>query len=242
MIFAPHPDDETLACGGVAVKKIRAGADVRFVFVTDGATSHVKWIAADQLRAKREKEALEAVRRLGALPESAHFLRLPDGAAGKHREQMTEAVLPLLRKWRPESVYVPHAGEPPADHVAVNLGVREAVRLYGAPTTVFEYPIWYLHHWPWVRIVGDRSGMWRAALKQTVRTVAGLRALTAFNSRAYVGDVLDAKIAALAAHETQVRRPDGQEDWPVLSDVSRGDFIARLMRDHELFARQEVNI
>ena len=40
MVFAPHPDDETLGCGGTVVKLRRAGVDVHIVFMTDGRHSH----------------------------------------------------------------------------------------------------------------------------------------------------------------------------------------------------------
>lgn len=39
VIIAPHPDDETLGCGGVASKKFSSGADIRFIFVADGSAS-----------------------------------------------------------------------------------------------------------------------------------------------------------------------------------------------------------
>jgi LmbE family N-acetylglucosaminyl deacetylase len=242
VIVAPHPDDETLGCGGVAAKKIRAGADVRFIFVTDGAASHVGRVDQDTLRAMREKEAIEAVRRLGATADRATFLRIPDGAARHHVEAMASAIVPLLEAWKPQSVFVPHAKEPPSDHVAVHAGVQAALRGYGRRMAVFEYPVWYWYHWPWVRIVGDRSGTWRTAALQTIRTVAGLRAMTALNAYAYVGDVLDVKQNTLAAHESQTRRPYGQDDWPILADVSRGDFVARLLTDYEMFTRYEVNM
>jgi hypothetical protein len=46
---------------------------------------------------------------------------------------------------------------------------------------------------------------------------------------------------ALAAHRSQMERPEGLDDWPVLSDVGSGDFVKRLLSDHELFTRYELN-
>ncbi|TJV82375.1 MAG: PIG-L family deacetylase, partial [Mesorhizobium sp.] len=96
VIVAPHPDDETLGCGGVAAKKIASGAQVRFVFVTDGAASHRHLMHPETLRATREAEAIEAVHRLGASSESVTFLRLPDGAANHHVHEITDAVVSML--------------------------------------------------------------------------------------------------------------------------------------------------
>ena len=51
--------------GGVACKKFGAGADVRFIFVTDGSSSHANRVDREALRITREDEAIEAVCRLG---------------------------------------------------------------------------------------------------------------------------------------------------------------------------------
>jgi LmbE family N-acetylglucosaminyl deacetylase len=241
IIFAPHPDDETLGCGGVACKKIAAGAQMRFVFVTDGAASHRHRMAAEALRAMREAEAIEAVARLGAPSDHVTFLRFPDGDAMGQVEAIAAAAGTLLRSWHPQSVFVVHAKDPTADHVAVNAGVRAAVRAYARPVTVFEYPIWYWYHWPWVRMHGDLPRMWRVTARQTIKTAAGLGALSTFNTQAYVGDVLGVKREALAAHASQTRRLDGQDDWAILADLSGGDFLKRLLVDYETFTRYEAN-
>src|SRR5207248_577693 len=39
IVFAPHQDDEVLGCGGTIVRKLRAGADVTVVFLTDGSAA-----------------------------------------------------------------------------------------------------------------------------------------------------------------------------------------------------------
>jgi len=41
-VFSPHPDDETLGCGGTIIKKKRAGAEVKIFYMTDGRKSHFK--------------------------------------------------------------------------------------------------------------------------------------------------------------------------------------------------------
>ena len=241
VIIAPHPDDETLGCGGVASKKLSSGADVRFVFVTDGSASHSHRVDPESLRIAREGEAVEAVRRLGGSADRVTFLRVPDGTARDHVGAIANAIAPLLDAWQPQSVFVTHAQEPPSDHVAANLGAREALRIYGRRVTLFEYPVWYWYQWPWVSLRGDVPGLGRAALRQTLRTLAGLRGVRTFNCIAYVGDVMDVKRHALAAHRSQVERPAGLDDWPVLGDIGGGDFVMRLLGDHEMFTRYELN-
>jgi len=235
VVFAPHPDDETLGCGGVAARKIAAGVKVRFVFVTDGAASHPGLAGGDDLRATREAEAIEAVRRLGGSAEDVVFLRFPDGSATEHLDEMTQAIAPLLDAWRPQSIYVPHAKEPPPDHTAVNAAVLAALRKNGHTVTVYEYPVWYWYHWPWTTLSGDMRMLQRLTVRQTIRTAAGSRALTTLNRIADVGDVLEVKRNALAAHVSQTERPENKDDWKTLADLSGGDFIRRLLADHEMF-------
>jgi LmbE family N-acetylglucosaminyl deacetylase len=238
MVVAPHPDDETLGCGGVAAKKLAVGARVHFVFVTDGAASHPA-LAPAALRAIRQAEATEAVARLGARADNVTFLGIPDGHAAQHAGSIADRLAGLLDAIAPESVFIPHAQDVTPDHVAVNLAVRRALDRRAAPTTVLEYPVWYWYHWPWVGIGGDLPRMWRTALRQTVRARFGLGALRTLNTRAYIGDALPRKRAALAAHASQMQR--SAEDWPVLSDVGRGDFLARLLGDHEMFTRYRLH-
>lgn len=241
VIIAPHPDDETLGCGGVASKKIAAGADVRFVFVTDGAASHAHQLDAGALRRMRAGEALEAAARLGAGADRVTFLNVPDGHATEHVSELSRQLAELLRAWQPQSVYVVHPGDPPPDHRAVHLGVSQAIRAYGRPLTVFEYPVWFWYHWPWVALAGDLPGMWRRNAVQTARTAAGIRALGRLNAIADVSDVSEVKRRALAAHRSQTERPGDRPDWLVLGDLGRGDFLARLMSDYEAFMRYEAN-
>lgn len=241
LIIAPHPDDETLGCGGMACKKIASGAATRFVFVTDGAASHPHRLAPDILRAKREAEAREAVARLGAAAEHVIFLRYPDGETASHVDAIAADIGRLMGAHEPESIFIPHAKDFTADHAAVNAACRKALAARRRPTKVYEYPIWYWYHWPWVRLSGHLPGLRRAVLRQSWQTGCGLCAPFELNRRAYVGDVLARKRAALAAHATQMQRIGGDPRWSILEDLAGGDFIRRLLSEYETFTCYEVN-
>ena len=79
VIFAPHQDDETLGCGGTIILKAQAGPTVTIVFLTDGSTSHRRFISAAKLTQIRKQEALAAAELLGITSEAVHFLDFPDG-------------------------------------------------------------------------------------------------------------------------------------------------------------------
>lgn len=241
VVFAPHPDDETLGCGGVVAKKIEAGADVRFVFVTDGSASHGDHATPGALRERREAEALAAVAQLGGDAGRATFLRLPDGCAREHIPAIAACAASLLGTWQPECVLIPHRLDPTPDHAAVHAGVSAALRRHRRPVVVLEYPIWLWYHWPWVRLRSSVPGLTAAAIRQTLESAAGLRLLWAFNAVAFVADASETKCAALAAHASQMSKPADNPNWVTLPDLSEGDFVRRLLADHELFLRRVVN-
>jgi LmbE family N-acetylglucosaminyl deacetylase len=242
VIFAPHPDDETLGCGGIAYKKIKSGAAVRFVFVTNGIASHSGRIDGPSLKRQREAEAIEAVARLGGSADHVTFLGFPDGAAMDHVASIADAAQRLLRAWAPQSVYVPHRADRPADHAATRQGVLAALARHDRRVTVFEYPVWCWYHWPWVSLRDDLPGMWRTSARQTLLMLAGLRLLPTLNTKFWIGDALAPKRHALAAHVSQMTRPEGRDDWPILADLSAGDFLARFLNEYETFFRYEPRV
>ena len=232
VIIVPHPDDETLGCGGTICKMTSAGSKVHFVFVTDGGASHGGH-GREELSAAREEEAIEAVQHLGAKADDITFLRFPDGGAGRHLEEIAARIEYVLEALDPRSVFVPHSKDPQADHIAARSAARLALDRRGRPVTIYEYPVWYWYHWPWVPVFGDPFGLWRTALRQTLAARFGLGALWTFNLCVEVGEVLHLKEKALAAHISQTTRPDGNTDWPVLSDLGKGGFLGRLMSKYE---------
>lgn len=89
MVFAPHPDDETLAAAGLIQRVLAGGGKVRVVFVTNGdgyvdAVRHaVKGARASttdfiQYGERRHQEALRALHELGVPTHDALFLGFPD--------------------------------------------------------------------------------------------------------------------------------------------------------------------
>jgi len=63
----------------------------------------------------------------------------------------------------------------------------------------------------------------------------------AFGCRSHVDirPVLKEKADALDAYRSQMQRLHDNPDWPVLSDVSDGAFLARFLSGWEVFRRTE---
>lgn len=185
VVVAPHPDDESLACGGLLALLARASVEAHVVVATDGAASHPGSVAfpPDRLSELREVEVREAVRRLGH-GERTHLLGLPDGnvpapeAPGFARAVV--ALRTLLTEIAPQTVVLPWRRDPHPDHVAT-WRVADAA-LVGSAVRRLEVPIWLWHR-------GDAHSTPRDA------------EATAW--RLDVSPVLAEKAAAVAAHASQ---------------------------------------
>ncbi len=143
LVLAPHPDDESLGCGGLIAACVEAGRAPLLAFLTDGAGSHPNSRAfpPTRLRAVREDEALAAAATLGLTPDRVFFLRAPDTALPGAGAGLTRAVDTLaafaptattvLTTWRHD----PHGDHEAAAAIGTALAVRLAARL-------LFYPVW----------------------------------------------------------------------------------------------------
>ena len=214
-VLAPHPDDESLGCGGLLATLAQAGVPARVVVVTDGTQSHPGSAAypADRLRELREAEAAEAVAALGLDAGSLAFLRHRDcgvPAPGTDAFDRAAGRLAEALGWA-ETVLVPWRRDPHGDHVATwELAAAAAARLDRRPRWI-EYPVWA---WP------------HAA------TEAAPQEGEATAWRLDIGRVLPAKRRAVAAHRSQLTAlidddPDGFRLAP--------EMLAHFDRPWELF-------
>jgi LmbE family N-acetylglucosaminyl deacetylase len=238
IVFAPHPDDETLGCGGTIIKKRRMGADVKIVFMTDGSYVPHHLMSADGLRSVLSGEALAASRLLGVEEGDVVFLGFEDRKLDGNLDAAIGRVVEILSQQRFQEVFVPYRldGRHNSDHLAANRVVVSALQVLGQRATVYEYPIWFWwRFWPWTgRCTPERLKtlrFWRTSL------ALGWSLLRDFRRSVYIGDVLDLKRAALDEYKSQMTRLAPDPRWPVLSDVSDGEFLERFLQDYELFYR-----
>ena len=232
LVFAPHPDDEVLGCGGVIALKAQLGARVMVVIMTDGRASHGTLIAEDELVRIRRAEAEEAARRLGPGVDYV-FLGFEDHRLSRYGEIACDQVANIIHEFHPDEIYLPNRYEDNTDHIETNHIVRRAVERVNRPVVLLEYPVWLWHGWPWTEGgASHSSGKLRGVLRR-IRDVTEI--VLACQARMDVRNVLDCKRAALAAYRSQTQRLSGDPGWPVLSDVAHGEFLRRLQTEIEIF-------
>jgi LmbE family N-acetylglucosaminyl deacetylase len=152
LLLAPHPDDESLGCGGLLAALARRGAGVRVVFASDGEASHRRSRShpPDRLGALRRTEALAALAILGVPGDAARFLGLPDRAIpGPGTAGFAPAVAAFATAadgFAADTVVLPWRRDPSADHRAAWAVADAGARAAGlAAARRLEYPVWLWH-------------------------------------------------------------------------------------------------
>lgn len=146
VVVAPHPDDESLGCGGLIAACCAHGTKVRLVVLSDGAASHPssRRYPAARLCAVREAEVREAASILGLRDQDVACLRLRDGAVPSAGPVFTQAAA-VLRQMTIEiaatSVFVTWRHDPHTDHQAAFAVARKAVTGLDR-VRLHAYPIW----------------------------------------------------------------------------------------------------
>ena len=160
VVFAPHPDDETLGCGGLLALLKDAGSSVHVVVVSDGGASHPnsRRYPRPKLAALRESEARAAVAKLGLDPASElEFLGLRDGGVPDGRAPdgevlgeadttafaaAVDAVAARLTRWKIDTVVGPLRADAHADHRASFRIIDAALNMMQRRPRLLEYGIW----------------------------------------------------------------------------------------------------
>ncbi len=195
LVLAPHPDDETLGCGGLIATACEAGIPVHVLVLTDGAGSHPKSVAypPPRLRCLREEESRAAGRALGLSDDHIAFLGLPDTAAphsGEAAERAACAIAEHARVCGARTLFTSWRHDPHCDHQAASILAERAASLAGA--ALYEYPVWG----------------WTLPSRRVLQSAA----VTGF--RLDVSSHLAAKRRAIACHRSQLGEvvtddPDG---------------------------------
>ncbi len=205
VVFSPHPDDETLCCGGTILKAIHDNKKVKIVFLTNGDAHLVaasSWLKKSReelspgdyvaLGEERQQEALKAIAALGLNEDDVIFLSYPDeglsliwderynvkpshlkdkthnfyksgttntfrspykktyarATAGYNRENLTDDIKEILKKYKPKKIYIPSPLDRHRDHVATTEFVNRALdqlryedKEWGKSSSVFYYTI-----------------------------------------------------------------------------------------------------
>ena len=217
LVVAPHPDDETLGCGGAIALLRDLGCDVRVLVVSDGTMSHPrshKYPAA-ALRDLREQETRSAMATLGVDSEAITFLRLKDSAVPTMEapgiRSVVSACCNYLAETAAQTIFLPWRYDPHSDHRASSELIRTALVYLSIAPRVIEYPIW------------DWDQSQRGDLSNPEQFVGW---------RLDISSVMDRKRQAIAAYRSQTT--DLIDDDPA-SFRLEPEMLAKFLRPWEVY-------
>jgi len=147
LVIAPHPDDESLGCGGLIANLRKSGIAVHVIFTTDGSMSHpnAQNITAMGRTKMREQEAISALSILGVEEQYITFLRGQDSAlpaiGEKGFEGFVAQLVGIIELVQPGLVLVPYEFDPHRDHRASWQITMAALENY-PETAIWQYLIW----------------------------------------------------------------------------------------------------
>ena len=140
LVVAPHPDDETLGCGGAIALLRSIGCDVRVLVISDGTLSNPNSTKYPRLALLelRESETISALAILGVEATAVKFLRLQDGSVSEQNADISS----YLAQISPQIVFLPLRYDPHPDHRASFQLVSKALTSLNMTPRLLEYPIW----------------------------------------------------------------------------------------------------
>ncbi len=129
LVFAAHPDDEVLGCGGTIARHVQEGDNVAVTILAEGITSRsVVPGPSDQL--VDELSALaQSARSANRILGVAHLelLSFPDNRMDAVPfEEVLSIVRERLQRWKPRVVYTHHGGDVNVDHRIIHEAVVRA--------------------------------------------------------------------------------------------------------------------
>jgi LmbE family N-acetylglucosaminyl deacetylase len=143
LVIAPHPDDESIAAGGLLQRAIAAGGEVHVIVVTDGDNNpwpirylkkkvHINDADRAEWGALRREESRRALATLGVPATASTFLGYPDRLlttmARRGDLRVREAIAASIEAFAPSLLVIPSAFDLHPDHRAIGWFAHDAAK------------------------------------------------------------------------------------------------------------------
>lgn len=129
LVFAPHPDDEILGCGGVMARHISEGDEVTVCIVTRGkAPLYDETVCIENGWPHQLYPEITKAHRILGVKETV-FLQLPCVVLeSEPRNIINGKIHEVIQRVAPDIIFIPHFGDMQKDHTIVAEAVMVAVR------------------------------------------------------------------------------------------------------------------
>ena len=126
LVFAPHPDDELLGCGGTIAKHINNGDSVFACIVTTGCEPLFNQESVDKTR----NETKKAHAFLG-IKETIYLNYPAANIESCPRYELNKSIRQVVMSVKPTIIYMPHYGDMQKDHELVADAIMVSIRPRG---------------------------------------------------------------------------------------------------------------
>ncbi len=208
-IFAPHPDDEVLGCGGLLQQLAANGNPIVLIHVTNGTQSHPnsQIYSQESLDTIRPQESVKALEVLGVANQvTTMALNLADGNVFAQQDQFHQELSAIIQ---PEDILITtfiNDGHP--DHEATGQVVASFAKQQHL--ACYQVLIWA---WHWAK-PGDSRIPWHCAMRVNLTT-----------------EQLQRKLQAITCFKSQITADDSTGSPPILSAKA----IARISQPWEVY-------
>jgi len=220
-ILVPHPDDETLACGGLIARRCAEGHPPHVAIVTDGSLGG-RFARPEATTAGRRKELASALDRLGLPRDHILTLDFEDGTLHQNKDRLRKQLAAILEDLSPEAMVSTSAWDPSLDHATLGTVSRELAAQRGVDA--YEVLVWGWYSLSEMAryITRDRPSPWLLAQWAATRSVD-------------VSAYLELKRSALAEYQSQLHPSAANVGVPFRRDradlVDEGGVVSRGLLD-----------
>ena len=129
LVIAPHPDDETLGCGGILFKHKAEGDDIFWLIVT-GISENTGW--AKDVVIKRDNEIISVSKKYGF--SDVFNLRLPTTKIDTlPLSDLIGKITKVYNNIKPDVIYMPFAYDVHTDHQIIAKALQTTFKWFRYP-------------------------------------------------------------------------------------------------------------
>ena len=140
LVFSPHPDDETIGCGGTIAKVIKDGGETTIVWMTSGEYGTKNRKKNRKQLEIREKEAKRAAKTLGV--NKYYFLRQPDAFLVRS-DKVIEKLSKIISTHKPDTILSSYWDKMNNDHIETfNIVKRASLFSENSLKSFLCYEVW----------------------------------------------------------------------------------------------------
>lgn len=135
LVLAPHPDDETLGCGGTICNLREKGIEVAVLLITDGSGGG----RSEGMSGIRLQEFKKAVQILCC--NSNFCMGFQDGSLESSKDALRDALSQFICNYNPDVIFSPYIFDVNMDHFVTSLILSDCIETH-QNVIIAMYEIW----------------------------------------------------------------------------------------------------